>query len=275
MIAIHLTARAHPGLTPLSSHSHCVDLWESLRADFPNAIACALMPNHVHLLIPATRAPESAILKRRFAICLRAFARRSHKRSLWQAVPNPQAIPDLLHLKRQIRYVHRNPCRARLTSDPVTWPWTTHRDVLGMVWPAWVTRNRIAGILGESTRGFRERFHHYVSADQPTPRGTPMITEESHLIDDAGPERLRDAVQSAIRNEKCRAQLLAAILRTQPGSAQRLRSQARILRIPASTLSRQGRAGLTILSPEARSAVALTLRESALQIGTPRTTLRH
>jgi hypothetical protein len=80
-------------------------------------------------------------------------------------------------LARQVRYVALNPCRARLVSCPLAWPWSTHRDVVGCVLDPWVTSERLAAALGQRAHGFAARHHAYVSGD-PRARveGTPLPT---------------------------------------------------------------------------------------------------
>jgi hypothetical protein len=88
-----------------------------------------------------------------------SFARwRNHARGergpVWQTHPAPQALPDVQHTRRTIRYVLLNPCRAGLVADPLAWPYSTHRDAVGLAVPG------VRRIEREP-----ERFHRWVSAD--------------------------------------------------------------------------------------------------------------
>jgi hypothetical protein len=91
----------------------------------------------------------------------------------WETVPAPEEI-GVDKRERHVRYVTLNPCRARLVCDPLAWPWSTHRDIVGAVIEPWVTAEALAAALGRPAPRFAPRHHAYVSAD-PTASvvGTP------------------------------------------------------------------------------------------------------
>jgi hypothetical protein len=64
------------------------------------------MPNHIHVLAPCA---STAAAKRKLA--------------------------------RQVRYIVLNPCRDRIVGDPLSWMWSTQRDVMGATVQPWVTRD--------------------------------------------------------------------------------------------------------------------------------------
>jgi hypothetical protein len=75
-----------------------------------------------------------------------------------------------------VRYVALNPCRAGLARDPLEWPWSTHRDVVGAVADPWVAAEQLATMLQRPRRGFAETHHAYVSADPDVAvGGTPLL----------------------------------------------------------------------------------------------------
>jgi hypothetical protein len=89
----------------------------------------------------------------------------------------PGVVAGRQHLARQVRYVHLNPCRAGLVRDPLAWPWSTHRGVVGAEVDPWVTADRLAAVFDRGTRGFAEWFHGYVSGDPAAaPEGTAFPT---------------------------------------------------------------------------------------------------
>lgn len=168
---LHLVARAKPGPHPLRLAEPADWLWPRLRETFPHALAVVLMPNHLHLLgaFLGPDAPRQAL-----GAVLSGFTRR-HGGPGWSPVPDPEEIPDVAHLSRQVRYVALNPCRARLAADPLQWPWSTHRDVVGAITDPWVDATRLATALGRSPRRFAEAHHAYVSGDPSVAvAGTPF-----------------------------------------------------------------------------------------------------
>lgn len=148
--AWHLTARALPHTLLFHDWAEALSLWRMLVTAFPEALALALMPNHPHVI---TRDPRGT---QRFAGVMSGYARwRGHYRQqdarTWSAHPVPVPIEEGDHLRRSVRYVLLNPCRGRLASDPLAWPLSNHRDLVG---------------LGTGkARPDAESFHAYVSAD--------------------------------------------------------------------------------------------------------------
>jgi REP element-mobilizing transposase RayT len=171
-IAYHLVAHALPGLRSFRRRDEYVDAWRRLRAAFPRSWACALMPDHVHLLARAD-APAQEI-KRHFAEAL-GKASQVQRRRIWAPIPEPGAIPDHRHFARTLRYILLNPCRERLAADPLQWEWSTHRDMLGTVLDPWVTANEVAKVLRSGPKEAPREIHRYVSSD-PTVSliGTPF-----------------------------------------------------------------------------------------------------
>lgn len=148
---VHLTARALPGTLLFHDWTEALDLWRRLRVAFPEASAVCLMPNHPHIV---TRA-EGAVP--RLAGVMSGYARwRNHRRgqsgACWEPLPEPTPLPDDAHRRRTVRYVLLNPCRGELADDPLAWPLSTHRDLVGLGMPGVKVRDPAA-------------FHAYVSGD--------------------------------------------------------------------------------------------------------------
>ncbi len=161
----HLTARAHRPLQPFSNRDICAMAWARLRKRFDSALACVLMPNHLHLLLELAAQDLNTTL-RSLSTELVVLSKISYPgHSVWEPLPPAELIPDKLQLKRQIRYVHLNPCRSGLASDPLEWEWSTHRDAIGAVERPWVNSVELARILEIPSKNFTEAFHAYVSGD--------------------------------------------------------------------------------------------------------------
>lgn len=98
----------------------------------------------------------------------------------------PQAIPDSLHLRRTLRYVALNPCRAHLSSDPLAWPLSTHRDGVGLALPA---------VVRAPDEDWR--WHAYVSSDPSAAvQGTELPFRGDRAI---SVQELRQAWSAATR----------------------------------------------------------------------------
>jgi REP element-mobilizing transposase RayT len=168
MTEFHQVARTLHSTIAFRSRTSYADMWERLRKRFPSALACVLMPDHLHLILEWVTKP----LDPRGSIAwnlsheLSAFARRYFPgQKLWEAVPPPTPIPNLLQLRRQIRYAHLNPCRAQLVNDPLEWEWSTHRDLVGAAFPSWPDHAKAANRWKVPLRDFGRHLHDYTSGD--------------------------------------------------------------------------------------------------------------
>src|SRR5687768_15753019 len=88
------------------------------------------MPDHLHLL-------HEADVRDRLIHALVGYVqwvnhRRGDHGALLEPVPAAGAALEGDKRNRSVRYVHLNPCRARLVSDPLAWPLSTHRDAVGL-----------------------------------------------------------------------------------------------------------------------------------------------
>ncbi len=173
----HLVARTHRGLRPFREREKALLLWTRLRAAFPERIlAACLMPNHLHLVV-ATAQPRK--MKFQLATQLRAFTRETAKgQSLWEPLPPPEPLRDLQKLETTLRYVHLNPCRARLTDDPWSWEFSTLGEHTGRSLLSWVDfdlffealrpayrGNPRSGNRTESLKSWQERHEAWVLRD--------------------------------------------------------------------------------------------------------------
>ena len=150
----HLVARARRGTLLCNTAAEACELWRRIASTFPELVALCVMPDHVHLLLPGAPAAQ------RLARMLSGYARWRNWRDgtrgpVWEPHPAPQPLADDgKHLRRTIRYIHLNPCRSRLVADPLSWPWSTHRDALGLC---------VRPVVNAVRDG--ERFHRIVSSD--------------------------------------------------------------------------------------------------------------
>lgn len=171
---IHLTVRARRLAVPLTHPEVAPWFWARLEEAFPDALAAVLMPNHPHIVLPSDDAAES---RRRLGHVLSGLRRSDNRGAAiqWEPVAEPDLLADRSKASRMIRYVLLNPCRASLVDDPLCWPWSTHRDIVGAIANPWVDAVRLAGALGRRAEGFAVELHRYVSSDPSVAvAGTPF-----------------------------------------------------------------------------------------------------
>jgi hypothetical protein len=159
---VHLTARTRSGCPSLCGPQTGPWLWKKLRAAFPQALSTGLMPDHPHVVTPCSDPKEA---RRRFAHRLAHFTRQFGNGMPLFLTAEPTVIRGAAMLRRAVRYVALNPCRARLVDDPLSWVYSTHRDVVGAVVDPWVDADRLSAALGMPRTDFERRHHQYVSAD--------------------------------------------------------------------------------------------------------------
>ena len=231
----HLTAHAVPGTLLFHTWQEARDLWLRLVALGPPH-ALVLMPDHVHLV-------AEGVDPTRWHAALSGYALwRHHQRGraggrVWAPSPPQREVPDRLHLERTTRYVLLNPCRGRLCTDPLAWPFSTHRDAVGLAVPG----------VRAATR-YPERFHRYVSAD-PTVNvsGTPLPGGNAH----ADPASVVAAVSALVRQpvvgwDAPARDLAASVLRDVVKLS--YRAVCRWVRISPATLCRLPRADSDVVA---------------------------
>jgi hypothetical protein len=164
---IHLVAHALPGLRPLTCPEAAWWMMRRLREMWPEALAACVMCDHLHLLLE-TESPRR--VRRRLASVLAGCTQHLAQRRLWQPVPAPGQVADRRHLLRNVRYIHLNPVRAGLVEDPLCWPWSTHRGLIGAEVDPWVTPARPARVVGFRGSGFVNWISSYTATDPDGPR---------------------------------------------------------------------------------------------------------
>lgn len=93
--------------------------------------AYVLMPNHFHLLLEVGRSPLAKAMQSLLYRYTRHYNRRYRKIGhLFQGRYRAILCDRDSYLMELIRYLHLNPVRAGLSSDPSRYRWSSHRDYL-------------------------------------------------------------------------------------------------------------------------------------------------
>lgn len=90
--------------------------------------AYVLMTNHVHLLMTPTSAGQiSHVMQSLGRRYVRYINDRYHRTgTLWEGRYKSSLVDRNTYLLRCYRYIELNPVRARMTVDPVDYPWSSH-----------------------------------------------------------------------------------------------------------------------------------------------------
>lgn len=232
---LHFTAHSIPGDLLFVTWIEARALWDRLLTLGP-PYAMVLMPDHVHLL--AHHVDEAA-----WERVLRGYRAWRYQHRLLHGPPPAagpillprvpaERVPDRQHLQRTVRYIHLNPCRGQLVSDPLAWPFSTHRDRVGLAIP-----------LACPPDPDPCRFHHWVSADPSVAVDGTRLPEPILDVSRTATAQVLTAVSALFRLglpqvlEKGPARRLAVgALRAFGGSS--ARAVARSLGIAASSVTR-------------------------------------
>ena len=138
-------------------------------------LAYCLMPNHFHLVLWPHNDGD---LGRWMQWLLTAHVRRYHSQRgssghVWQGRFKAFPIQQDEHLLTVLRYVERNPLRARLVRRAEAWRWSSlrsakHRPAFLADWPVACPRNWIRRVNQAETAAELESVQHSVT------RGTPF-----------------------------------------------------------------------------------------------------
>jgi hypothetical protein len=157
---VHLVGHSHAQV-PLADPAAAWRMWLALRRAFPRVWAACLVPNGVHLVADVS---EVVAARHRLARVLAWHSRRTGQKRVWTPVPYPETISVRRQLLRHVREVHLRPCRAGLTPDPLSWPWSTHRGLMSAELEPWVSA-ALLDEIGWKAPDFALHLHEYTSTD--------------------------------------------------------------------------------------------------------------
>lgn len=98
-----------------------------------NLIAYCLMPNHYHFLIRQNDVNPAGLLPQRvFNSYTKAYNKRyEHSGTLFEDNYKAKAVQKNSHLLHLCRYIHGNPVKDGLVTDPADWPYSNYLEFTG------------------------------------------------------------------------------------------------------------------------------------------------
>jgi REP element-mobilizing transposase RayT len=98
-----------------------------------SVIAYCLMPNHYHLLVRQDGLHSAGLLPQRvFNSYSKAFNKRyGYSGTLFERRFQAKCIERDTHLIHLCRYIHANPVKNGLVSDPAEWPYSNYLEWIG------------------------------------------------------------------------------------------------------------------------------------------------
>jgi REP element-mobilizing transposase RayT len=134
-----------------------------------SVIAYCLLPNHYHLLLrqdgekSAGNLPQSVFNSYSKAYNLKY----SHSGTLFEGRFRAKPVQTTSHLLHLCRYIHGNPVKDGLVTDPADWPWSNYLDWIGERNGTLVDREFIQTQFGSAADYQKSLFQYLHSLQAP------------------------------------------------------------------------------------------------------------
>jgi REP element-mobilizing transposase RayT len=163
---------------------------ETLERFDARAHAYCWMSNHLHLALQVADTPLGPIVRRIAGVYARRVQRRLPTTGhLFERRYRSVLVDADAHLLRLVRYIHLNPLRAGLVTDPAEYPWSGHRAYLGLAAVPWLTTDFTLRLLG-SNRARARRAYSRLMAAGGDPDDSALFTRgmpgDSRVLGDDG-----------------------------------------------------------------------------------------
>jgi putative transposase len=169
----------------------CIFLDDADRDDFLNRLASvaengaldvyawALMPNHFHLLCKTKHQPLSLSMHRLLTGYVVNFNKRRRRHGhLFQNRFKSIVCQEDRYLKELVRYIHLNPLRSGLVSDPdrlAAFPYGGHSAVIGKIHRVWQDTGRVLSLFGQHPLSARRAYEKFVAAGASIGRRPELV----------------------------------------------------------------------------------------------------
>ena len=138
--------------------------------------AFVLMDNHEHLFVE-TPQPNLAAAMQYLNASYTGYFNHRYKRSghLFQGRYHAVLIQNEGHYLEVSRYIHLNPVRAGIVSQPVEWRWSSYPGYVhaGRALP-WVTYTQVLAEFGRDDHAARKAYQSFASAAVDRPIASPL-----------------------------------------------------------------------------------------------------
>lgn len=131
-----------------------------------SVLAWCLMANHYHLVVKTGTVPLWRSMARLQGSVSRGFnKRRRYLGRLWQSRYRARLVDSQDYFLQVLAYVHLNPVAAGIVDDPLDYPQSGHREILGRCSPRLVdVPKALAGFGCRTIRAGRKAYLEWVQA---------------------------------------------------------------------------------------------------------------
>jgi REP element-mobilizing transposase RayT len=173
-----------------ADHNDFIERLEyTTRGDRAFVYAWALIPNHFHLAIRTGTESLSSVMRRLMTGYAETFNHRYKRHGhLFQNRYKSTVVDDEAYLLSLVRYIHRNPLRARLVRSMTAlarYPWTGHSSLTGLVDRTFQDNDEILGRFGRRAGEARKRMVAFIG-DHKEAKKEESLFKGGGLIRSAG-----------------------------------------------------------------------------------------
>lgn len=162
--------------------------------------AYCLMKNHYHLLLETTRANLSQVMHN-LNTAYTGYFNHKYKRvgHLFQGRYRAILVEKESYLVELSRYIHLNPVRAKLVKRPQDWPWSSHRDYIGLREnEEWIEKSFIYGEFDQEIERAKRFYREFVEEGLEKRIRDPLKDTFAQLI--LGREEFIERTRERIEN---------------------------------------------------------------------------
>jgi REP-associated tyrosine transposase len=146
------------------------------------------MSNHIHMAIQAGAEPLAGFMRFVASRYARYFNRETGRPGhLFERRYRAILVQQDEYLLELVRYIHLNPVRARMVTDPADYQWSSHNAYLQKRRADWLTVDFVAGLFDTNRRGARLAYARFMTA-QPTDTTLQLlrngISEDDRILGD-------------------------------------------------------------------------------------------
>jgi putative transposase len=131
--------------------------------------AYSLMPNHYHLLIRTPNANLSRAMRHLNGVYTQKINKRyRYEGSLFKGKFKSIVLEEDTYFQELIRYIHRNPLKAKIVERMIDHKWTSHRSyMLDGEGPEWLRKDTALSKFGKYEKSSRLKMDAFVKQEVP------------------------------------------------------------------------------------------------------------
>lgn len=163
------------------------------------------MTNHIHAVIQVSDTPLGEVI--------RSIAGRYARRFQWHIGTTGHLFERRYHailvdaddyLQTLLRYLHLNPVRAGLCVDPVDYPWSSHREYLGLRHTTWLHTDFALRLFAQEPGQARARYIEWMGVVDENRWGKGLLAPHPDNPQVLGNDRFLARIREAASGQRSR-----------------------------------------------------------------------